>query len=329
MRQNPRMRPVIACIVVHCVALCAAAPAAAQTFPVRAVRIIVPYAPGGGSDNLSRLYAPRLSQALGQQVVVDNRPGGGARIGTELAARAAPDGHTLLKVDTAFLANPALYAKLPYDTVRDFAPVTLVANGRAILVVHPSLPVKTLRDLIVLAKAHPGQINYSSPGHGTGGHLTSELFSLAAGIRLAHIPYKGAGPAVADVIGGQITITFAGVSTTKGFIDQGRLRPLAVTGDRRAPSLPQVPTFTEAGLPAVNYNSHWGLVAPAGTPGDVISRLNAEVNVVMNLPEVKDRLKKQGIDPEPGTQAQLLAHVKSEITRFAALIKAIGLQKLD
>jgi tripartite-type tricarboxylate transporter receptor subunit TctC len=300
--------------------------ASAQSWPARPVRIVVPYPTGGGSDNLARLYAPKLAEALGQQVLVDNRPGGSARIGTEIVARAVPDGYTILKVDTAFLANPALFAKLPYDTLRDFAPISRVADGRAILVVHPSLPVKTLKEFIAMARARPGQTTYSSPGHGTGGHLTSELFRVSAGLDMVHVPYKGAGPAVTDVVGGQIAITFAGVSTTKGFIDAGRLRPLAVTGDRRVASLPNVPTFSEAGLPAVNTNSSWGLVGPAGLPKDVIDRIQSDVRKAVMQPDLHARLTELGYDPVGSSPADWAETIRERIGTWTKVVRAAGIK---
>src|SRR3954462_1250365 len=238
-------------------------PAFAQSYPARAVRVIVPFAPGGGTDILVRTVAPRLSEALGQQLVIDNRAGGGSTIGSELAAKSPPDGYTLLAVDTSFTTNPSLYTKLPYDSAREFAPVSLLAAAPVILIVHPSVPVRTVKEFVALAKAKPGELNFASGGAGSSTHLGGELLKLVGHIDLIHIPYKCTGPAVADVLGGQVVMMFAGISSVKQHVAVGRLRAIAVPGEKRSPAMPEVPTFVESGLKGVDSSTYWGCLAPA------------------------------------------------------------------
>ncbi|MEO8441509.1 MAG: tripartite tricarboxylate transporter substrate binding protein [Betaproteobacteria bacterium] len=295
--------------------------ALAQSYPIRAVRVIVPFAPGGGTDILVRSIAPRLSEALGQQLVIDNRAGGGSTIGSELAAKSPPDGYTLLAVDTSFTTNPSLYSKLPYDSARDFAPVSLLAAAPVILIVHPSVPVKTVKEFVALAKAHPGQLNFASGGPGSSTHLGGELLKLVANIDLVHIPYKGTGPAVADVLGGQVVMMFAGISSVKQHVAVGRLRAIAVTGDKRSPAMPEVPTFVEAGLKGVDSGTYWGCLAPAATPKDIINKLSSTIAGVLKLPDIQQRLIDLGFDPIGGTPEQFAANIKSETEKWARVIK--------
>ncbi len=276
-------------------AVCAGMPAVqAQAYPIRPVRIIVPFAPGGGTDILTRMMAPRLADLMGQQFVVDNRPGASSQIGTDLAARSAPDGYTLLHVDTSFTSNPSLYPKLPYDSVKDFAPVALLASAPVVLIVHPSVPVKALGQLVALAKARPGALNFATGGAGSGTHLGLELLKSAAKIDLVHIPYKGSGPAAAAVLGGQVAMMFAGPSSAKPHVDAGRLRPVAITGEQRNPALPAVPTFVESGLQGVDSGTYWGALAPAGTPREIVGAVNAAMVKVLN-PDPMFRF----LEPEP------------------------------
>lgn len=302
--------------------------AIAQSYPARAVRVIVPFAPGGGTDILVRTIAPRLSEALGQQLVIDNRAGGGSTIGSELAAKSPPDGYTLLAVDTSFTTNPSLYSKLPYDSTRDFAPVSLLAAAPVILIVHPSVPVKTVKEFVALAKAKPGQLNFASGGPGSSTHLGGELLKMVAHIDLVHIPYKGTGPAVADVLGGQVVMMFAGISSVKQHVEVGRLRAIAVTGDKRSPAMPEVPTFVESGLKGVDSGTYWGLLAPAATMKEIVNRLSTTIAGVLKQPDIRQRLVDLGFDPIGGTPEQFAANIKAETEKWARVIKAANV-KLD
>jgi tripartite-type tricarboxylate transporter receptor subunit TctC len=302
------------------------APAAwAQTYPTRAIRLIVPYAPGGGTDNLARLIAPKLSESLGQQVVIDNRPGASGNIGYELAAKAAPDGYTLTMVDTSYMTNPSLYAKLPIDFDKDLAPLSLLASGPVILVVHPSLAARSVKELIALAKAQPGKLNFASGGNGSSTHLGGELFKLVAGVDILHVPYKGTGAAVNDLLAGQVTIMFAGISQARGNVDAGKLRGLAVTGAARAPAMPAVPTFDELGVTGVDSSTLWGTMAPSATPRDIVQRLNAELVKAVRAPELKDKLLDLGYTPIGSTPDAFGAILRSETEKWAGVIKRAGI----
>jgi len=300
----------------------------AQTFPARAIRVIVPFAPGGGTDILIRTVSPKLSEALGQQLVIDNRAGGGSTIGSELAAKAPPDGYTLLMVDTSFTTNPSLYSKLPYDSARDFAPVSLMAAAPVILIVHPSVPVKTVKEFVALAKSKPGQLNFASGGPGSSTHLGGELLKLVAGIDLVHIPYKGTGPAVADVLGGQVVMMFAGISSVKQHVAVGRLRAIAVTGQKRSPAMPEVPTFIESGLRGVDSGTYWGCLAPAATPKDIVNKLSTTIANVLKMGDIEKRLSDLGFDAIGGTPDQFATIIRSETEKWARVIKSAHV-KLD
>ena len=300
----------------------------AQTFPARAIRVIVPFAPGGGTDILIRTVSPKLSEALGQQLVIDNRAGGGSTIGSELAAKAPPDGYTLLMVDTSFTTNPSLYSKLPYDSARDFAPVSLMAAAPVILIVHPSVPVKSVKEFVALAKSKPGQLNFASGGPGSSTHLGGELLKLVAGIDLVHIPYKGTGPAVADVLGGQVVMMFAGISSVKQYVAVGRLRAIAVTGQKRSPAMPEVPTFIESGLRGVDSGTYWGCLAPAATPKDIVNKLSTTIANVLKMGDIEKRLSDLGFDAIGGTPDQFATIIRSETEKWARVIKSAHV-KLD
>ena len=300
----------------------------AQTFPARAIRVIVPFAPGGGTDILIRTVSPKLSEALGQQLVIDNRAGGGSTIGSELAAKAPPDGYTLLMVDTSFTTNPSLYSKLPYDSARDFAPVSLMAAAPVILIVHPSVPVKTVKEFVALAKSKPGQLNFASGGPGSSTHLGGELLKLVAGIDLVHIPYTGTGPAVADVLGGQVVMMFAGISSVKQYVAVGRLRAIAVTGQKRSPAMPEVPTFIESGLRGVDSGTYWGCLAPAATPKDIVNKLSTTIANVLKMGDIEKRLSDLGFDAIGGTPDQFATIIRSETEKWARVIKSAHV-KLD
>ena len=306
--------------------LIVAGSAGAQGYPARAVRVIIPFAPGGGTDNLTRIMAPRLTELLGQPVVIDNRPGASGQIGTELAARAAPDGYTIVHVDTSFTSNPSLYPKLPYDPVRDFTPIALLASAPVVLIVHPSVPVKTLKELIALARARPGELNFATGGAGSATHLGVELFKAAARLDLVHIPYKGSGPAAAAVLAGQVVMTIASPSATKPLVVAGKLRAIAITGEKRNAALPEVPTFVEAGLPGVDSGSYWVSLAPAGTPREIIATLNGAMAKVLQMPDIRQRLIDLGFDPIGSTPDECAGNIRAEIEKWAKLIRAAGIR---
>ena len=294
----------------------------AQSYPARSIRVVVPFAPGGGTDILTRVITPKLSELLGQQILVDNRAGAGSTIGTELVVKSAADGYTLLMVDTAFTTNPSLYRKLPYDSARDLAPVSLLASAPVILIVHPSVPVKTVKELVALAKAKPGQLNFASGGAGSSTHLGVELLKYVAQIDLVHIPYKGTGPAVADVLGGQVVMMFAGISSVKQHVAVGKLRAIAVTGDKRSPAMPEVPTFTESGSKGVDSGSYWGALVPAGASKDVIGKLSQTIASVLKMQDINRRLVDLGFDPIGSSPEQFAANVKGETEKWARVIQA-------
>lgn len=300
----------------------------AQDYPSRPIRLIVPFAPGGGTDILVRILAPRLTTSLGQQIVVENRPGASSVIGTGEVVRSAPDGYTLLAVDTSFTVNPSLQPKMPYDSLKDLAPVIHLAAAPVILVVHPSVPAKSVTELVALARSKPGGLSYASGGNGASTHLAGELFKMVAGVDIVHIPYKGTGPAIADVVAGQVQMNFAGISSARQHVDSGRLRAIAVTGARRNSALPDVPTFSEAGLQGVDAGTHWGLLAPAGTPPAVIQKLNAETDRVLQLPEVKARIAELGFDAAGGAPDAWVALIRSEMAKWAKVVKEARI-KLD
>jgi tripartite-type tricarboxylate transporter receptor subunit TctC len=266
--------------------------------------------------------APKASELLGQQWVADNRPGASGQIGTELAARAVPDGYTILHVDTSFTSNPSLYAKLPYDPIKDFAPISLLASAPVVLIVHPSMPVKTLRELIALAKARPGELNFATGGAGSATRLGVELFKSAAKIDLVHIPYKGSGPAAAAVLSGQVAMMFGGPSSVKPHVAAGKLRAIAITGEKRNPALPEVPTFVESGLHGVDSGTYWSSLAPAATPRDIINVLGGTMAKVLQMPDVRQRLIDLGFDPVGSTPEESAANIRDEIAKWAKVVRA-------
>jgi tripartite-type tricarboxylate transporter receptor subunit TctC len=302
-----------------------ALPVLAQgTYPVRPIRLVVPFAPGGPVDTLGRTLAPRIGEALGQQVVIDNRGGGGSLIGTDLVAKAAPDGHTLLITSSAIAINPSMFAKLPYDVQRDLAPITIVNTGPLVLVVHPSLPVKSLRDLMALARARKGDLVYASSGAGSMTHLAGELFNTLASVRMQHVPYKGAAPATVDLLAGHVSIMFNNMVSAVPHVRTGRLRALGLADEQRSPALPDVPTMTEAGMPG-HVASGWNsMYAPAGTPRDIIDRVQREVAAALRHADVRARLAALGLDPVGSTPEQLAAMLSLEIAKWAKVVKASG-----
>jgi tripartite-type tricarboxylate transporter receptor subunit TctC len=297
----------------------------AQTYPSKPVRMIVPYPPGGATDILARVIGQKLGESLGQQIVVENRPGATGNIGAEVAAKAPTDGYTLLMGQASNLAiNISLMGKLPYDPIKDFAPVTLVASTPNVLVVHPSLPVRSIKDLIALAKAKPRAINYASSGNGSPGHLAAELFKKMAGIDMVHIPYKGAAPALNDVVAGQASLYFTSPLSAQSFVRAGRLRMIAVTSAKRSASMPDVPTIAEAGFREFDMTSWWGVLAPAGVSREIIGRLHGEIARILGTKDMKERLAGQGADAVSCTPEEFGAYIKSEISKWARVIKDSG-----
>ena len=294
---------------------------AADPYPTKPIRLITPAPPGGATDIMARSLAQKLAEALGQQVVVDNRGGGGTLIATQLTARAVADGHTLLLANAAFGTNPALIKDLPYDTLRDFAPVTLVADSPLVFVAHPSLNVSNIKELIAAAKARPGQINYGSSTPGTGGHLSVEMLKWMAGIDLVHIPYKGAGPAVTALLAGEVPLMCTSPLPTLPHIKSGKLKALAMTGRARSRALPEVPTVAEAGLAGFQSSLWYALMAPAGTPTAVIQRLNTETTRIVRLPAVSEQLLAQGADPIGNSPQELATFLRADIERWKKLVR--------
>jgi tripartite-type tricarboxylate transporter receptor subunit TctC len=293
----------------------------AAAFPNKPIRLILPYPPGGGSDTIARPLAQRVTENLKQQVIVDNRGGAGGNIGMELAAKAPADGHTIVFALTAQLAvNPALYKKLPYDPVRDFEPITLLATGPYVLVVHPSLPVKSLKELIALARARPGQITYASSGNGSGGHLANELLNSMAKVKMLHIPYKGGGPALVDLLAGNVQVLFSTWASGRPHIESGRIRALAVSTSKRLSGV-NLPTVAEAGLPGYDAGVWYAFLAPAGTPKDIVAKLNAEILKAAAHPEFKAVLERAAIEPVGSTPEELGKFMKSEIVKWAKVVK--------
>ena len=311
-----------------CVLLCAVSTAGAQQpYPNKPIRLIVGFAPGGGTDILARALGQPLGELLGQQVTIDNRAGAAGIIATELGAKAAPDGYTLLVGSSAgFAINPNLMAKLPYDPVKDFAPVGLFATLSYALDVHPSLPAKTLQDFIALARAKPGAINYGSAGQGSSTHLAIEQFAMMAGVRMTHVPYKGNTPAMTALMSGEVAMVFDPVLTSTPMIKSGRVRALAVTTAQRSALLPDVPTVAESGVAGYESGNWFGIFAPAGTSKEIVERLNAAVNRAMARPEMKDKLTSQGADALTGSPADLASLVQRELAKFAKIIKAAGVR---
>ena len=304
---------------------CIASGAFAQAYPNHSIRLVVPFPAGGTTDILARDVAKKLTDTLGQSVVVDNRPGAGGNIGADLVAKAPPDGYTLLMGTVGTHAiNPSLYAKMPYDHIKDFVPVVLVAGVPNVLVVNPSVPVNSVADLIKLAKSKPGAINFASSGSGTSIHLSGELFKTMTGVDMTHVPYKGSSPALTDLMGGQVQIMFDNLPSSLALIKSGKLRAVAVTSLKRAPALPDVPTVSESGVPGFEASSWFGILAPAGTPAPIVAKLNAEVNKWLQSPEGKEQLLAQGAEVAGGPPEQFVAHIRAETDKWAKVVKASG-----
>ncbi len=311
-------------------ALAAAGGAHAQTeatrFPCKSIRLLVPFAPGGPVDIIARAVSPRMSDFLGQMLVVDNRGGGGSVIGTEIVANAPADGYTLAMVSGSLTINPAMVKKLPYDSLKSFAFIAIVADVPSTLVINPGLPAKNLKEFIALAKTKPGELNYSSPGRGTLGHLAGEWFSASAGVKMVHVSYKGAAPALLDVMSGQVQLLFAAIAGTVQLTRDGKVRMLAQGGKSRSASMPEVPTFVEAGLPGYWLSSNFGLIAPAGTPRAVVDRLRGAVVQALADGAVKGRLSGLGAEPVGSTPEEHAAYTRAEIAKWIQVARAAGIQ---
>jgi len=313
---------------VACVLLALAASAAtAQTYPTKPVRIIVMYGPGSTIDIMARLIAPRLNEALGQPVIVENRPGAGGAIGMDMAAKAPPDGHTLTIGATGpSVTNPLLYPKIPFDPIRDFAYISLIATGPAVIAVHPSIPAKNVRELVALAKARPGQLNYGSPGVGTSPHLAGELFKQVTGTQIVHVPYKGNAEAITDLLGGQISIVFTGVPPVIPLMQAGKIKLMATTGDKRIATIPALPTIAESGYPGAAMGIWYGLVAPAATPVSIIARLHKEISRIQTLPDIRERFVQLGTEPTTSSPEAFTSLVRDELAKWGKVIRAAGIK---
>lgn len=315
------LRTAAACLLVACVGNAVAQ----QNYPVRPIRLIIPFPPGGSTDPMGRFVAGKLSERLGQQVIVENRPGANTVIGNDIAARATPDGYTMLYTGSSFFSTTTLIPNLPYNPVRDFTGMGTISKGRSVLVVHPSVPVQSLQELIALAKAKPGSVKYGSSGHGTNTHLNGELFRIQTGVDIRHIAYKGSGPVTTDLLGGRIEMSFQVPITVLPFITAGKLRPLAQTGEPRLAALPQVPTFGEVGLPGFGLQSVTAITMPAKTPRAHVNKLSAELAAVIGAPETAEFMTKQGAEPLVSNPEQADVVIRDEIARYAKLIKDAGI----
>jgi tripartite-type tricarboxylate transporter receptor subunit TctC len=297
-------------------------PAAAQQYPARPIRMLIGFPPGGGTDIVGRIVAQKLSENLGQQIIAENRGGATGMVAAELAARAAPDGYTIMMAHIAAMSIlPSLYPKMAYDTAKDFAPITLVAIGPNLLVVHPSVPAKNVKELIALAKARPGQLQFASPGSGSVQHLSGELFKLQAKVDMLHVPYKGSGQSIVDLIAGHVHLDFDSVPPVLPHVRTGRLRALAVTTEKRFSILPDIPTVTEGGVPGFDMSTWWGLVAPAAVNRDIIARLQNDTVKVLRQPDVKERIAFAGADTVGNTADQFGAFIRSETAKYARIVK--------
>lgn len=295
---------------------------AQQAYPSKPIRIIVPSSPGGGLDFVSRAVGQQLTAAWGHSVVVDNRAGAGGTLGPELVARAAPDGYTLLIVSASFAVNPSAYPKLPYDTLKDFAPITQATSQAQVLVVHPSAAARNVKELVALAKAKPGQLNYASPGDGTLSQLAFELFKMTAGVNIVHIPYKGAGASMTATVAGEVHASSGSTVTMSPHVLSGRLRGIASTGTRRSTALPDLPTMAEQGLPEATLTGWYAFLAPARTPASIVQKLNAEITRILHAKEMRDILAREGSEPATGTPDQLNAYIAGEVMRLAKIVRA-------
>ncbi|MBI4195241.1 MAG: tripartite tricarboxylate transporter substrate binding protein [Betaproteobacteria bacterium] len=300
--------------------------APAQGFPSRPMRLVVPFAPGGTNDVIGRIVAEKLATRLGQPIVVDNRGGANMVLGSEIVAQAGPDGHTMLIVAAGFAVNPSLRRKLPYDSMRDFAPIGLVGGGPYLMVVHPSVPAKSVGEFIAWVKARPGRVDFASVGAGSPPHLAAELLKVMAGIDMQHVPYKGGGAVLPDLIAGRVSMFFGSISTLRPQVESGKLRAIAVTTRKRSPAMPAIPTFPESGLPEYEVNGWYGLLAPGKTPRTIVAHINRELQQVLNDRDTRARFEQRGMEPLPGSAEQFAALIRSEIPRWAKVIRAAGIR---
>ena len=307
-------------------ALFCMAGASAADYPDRPIRLIVPYPPGGGADISARIISQHLAEALGKPVVAENKPGGAANIGTEMVAHAAPDGYTLLLASLATSVNVSLFEKLPFNTLKDFEPVSLFVTVPLMVTVNPGVPANSIKELIALAKAKPGTLNYASGGMGTANHVAGELFKYMANVDIAHVPYKGGGPAVSDLVAGHVQIYIGTIGSAREFVTAGRIRALATTGAQRTPVAPDLPTVAESGLPGYEVLAWYGVFAPAGTPKPIVDKLSAELAKILRLPEVRETLKANGNDPIGSTPQEATAFFSKEVDKWSKVIKASGLK---
>ncbi len=321
------MTPSILVLAAAAIALASHAPAwAQQTYPSKPVRIISPFAPGGGNDTICRIIAPKLGESLKQQVFIESRPGANGIVGTEVTARSAPDGYTIVLIPSGHAVNASLYKKLPYDSIKDFTPITLVGTSPLILVMHPAVPVKNVKELIAFAKARPGQLTYSSAGVGASAHLAGALFTTLTGTEMLHVPYKGSALALADLIGGQVSLSFATSASAIPHVRSGRLRALAGTGATRSPALPDLPTVAESGVRGYEASLWYGFVGPARMPAEIVQRLNTEIVAVLKLPEVLERLANEGVEARSTSSDEFAQLLVSDIKRWARVIERAGVR---
>jgi len=318
------MRITFAAAAALCGVVAAFNAGAAEAYPARPIRFIVPFPPGGGNDIVGRIVAQKLAEGLGQQVVIDNRGGAGGTIGTDIAAKAPPDGYTMLVNNISLAVNHTLFRKLPYDTLKDLAPVSLVGRQPNIVVVHPALPVKSMRELIDLARTKPGQLNYGSGGNGTASHLATEMLKLMTKTDLVHVPYKGLGPALTDLVGGRLELIISTMASALPQIKAGKLRPLAVTTARRSSFFPEVPTMHEAGVKGYEFSTWYGLLVPAGTPQAIVDRLNREAGKAVASPAVIEQFGGQGLEPAASSAQEFSAYLRSEVAKWGRVIRASG-----
>jgi len=315
-------RLVIVGLAVGCAA--GALPAAGQTYPSKTIRYVVPFPPAGATDILARWVAEKITPPLGHSVVVENRPGAAGGVGTELVAKSPPDGYTILMATAAQAVSETLYVKQPFSFARDLTAVALIARVPNVMEVHPSVPVKTVKEFIALAKSQPGQINFASSGAGTTLHMSGELFKMLTGVNIVHIPYKGSAQALTDLMAGQVSVMWDNLPASMPYIKAGRLRAIAITTDKRYPGLPELPTVAESGVPGYEASAWFGVVAPAATPREVVARLNTEINRAVNLPDMKERFAQQGATPAPGNAEDFTAWIRAEIAKWGKVVKASG-----
>ena len=313
-------------ICAFALALLAVTTAHAQSYPSRPIKIVVPYPPGGFNDTLGRTLAAKFTEAWGQPAVVENKPGGNTLIGNDFVAKSPPDGYTLLMVAFPFSVVPSLFKTMPYNTVNDFAPVILAASSANLLVVNPSLPVKSVGELLALAKSKPGSLSYASTGNGSSNHISMELFKTLAGVDILHVPYKGSAPAVTDLLGGQVQLMFDNTPNVLPHVKAGKLRALGSSRTKRDALTPDVPTIAEAGVPGYDLSVWFGVVAPAGTPKEVVQKLNAEVIKILAMPDVRERFLAQGVEPQGSTPEQFAEHIRSQMAKWGKLVQDAGVK---